>query len=84
MKRIKLTRQEKAIEDALMNGEYVDVSPAHFSEIAKALNARKKDKVLNIRVNSGDLESIKHKAKKLGIKYQTFISEFLHRLAQSQ
>ena len=83
MRQTKLTRQEKAIEDALVKGEYVDVSHEEFSSIAQAIKARKKDAVLNLRVNSRDLESIKQKAKRLGIKYQTFISEFIHRLAQS-
>jgi len=84
MRQTKLTRQEKAIEEALVKGEYVDVSREHFAQIAEAIKARQKDAVLNIRVNRHDLESIKQKAKRLGIKYQTFISEFLHRLAQTQ
>jgi predicted DNA binding CopG/RHH family protein len=83
MRRIKLTRQERAIEEALLRGEYVDVSKEEFDEIARSLAARKKDTVLNIRVNRGDLESLKQKAKRLGVKYQTFISEILHRVAHS-
>ncbi len=81
MRRIKLTKYEKKIEDALVRGEYVSVSKEEFQRVKKALAERKKDAVLNIRVNTGDLENIKRKAKKLGVKYQTFISEFLHRLA---
>jgi predicted DNA binding CopG/RHH family protein len=81
MRRIRLTRQEKAMEEDLANGEYVDASKAEFSRIAAALAARKKDAILNIRVNSEDLNSIKAKARKLGVKYQTFISEILHKLA---
>ena len=81
MRQIRLTRQEKAIEDDLVNGKYVDVSKAEFSRIAEALEARKKDAILHIRVNSADLHNIKLKAQKLGVKYQTFISEVLHRLA---
>ncbi len=74
---------EKEIEDALLRGEYVDVSKEKFEEIAQALAGARKNAVLNIRVNSNDLELIKTKAKKLGVKYQTLISEFLHRLAHS-
>ncbi len=81
MRRIKLTRQEKAMEDALVKGEYVNVGKEEFQRIAEALEARKKDTVLHIRVNSQDLNSIKAKAQKLGIKYQTFISEVLHHIA---
>jgi predicted DNA binding CopG/RHH family protein len=81
MRRIKLTRQEKAIENALIRGEYVDAGKEEFERIAAILEARKKDTVLHIRINSQDLNSIKTKARKLGIKYQTFISEVLHRIA---
>ncbi len=56
---------------------------SQFQAIAEAITARKKDAVLNIRINSRDLQSIKQKTKKLGVRYQSFISEFLHRLAHS-
>ncbi|MFH1478716.1 MAG: hypothetical protein ABIG92_02945 [Candidatus Omnitrophota bacterium] len=81
MRKIRLTKQEKAIEDALVKGEYAEVSDAEFSRIAEAVATRKKDAILHIRVNSSDLNNIKIKAQKLGIRYQTFISEVLHRLA---
>ena len=74
----KLTRQEKAIEESLLKGEYLNVGKAEFTAIA----ARKKDAVLNIRVNSHDLDNIKQKAERLGIRYQTFISGVIHRIAQ--
>lgn len=83
MRRIKLTKSEKEIEDALLKGEYVSVPKAEFEAIAQALAARRKDAILHIRVNRGDLDSLKKKAKRLGVKYQTFISELLHRVAQS-
>ena len=83
MRTFKLTRQERAIEEALMKGEYVDVPKEEFNEIARAITARKKDAVLNVRVNSNDLKSLKQKAHRLGIKYQTFISEILHKVAQA-
>ena len=83
MKRIKLTSQEKKIEDALLKGEYASVNKGEFSHIADAIAARRKDAVLNLRINSGDLESLKQKADKLGVRYQSFISEILHRIAQS-
>ena len=85
MKRLRLTREEKAIETALLNGEYRDVSEAEFKKTKEALARaaeeiarRRKDAVLNIRINSRDLASIKQKAKSLGIPYQTLISELLH------
>ncbi len=77
------TRRELVMGEGLLKGEFVDVPQEEFVAIADAVAARRKDAVLNLRVNSRDLESIKQKARKLGIKYQSFISEILHRVAQS-
>ena len=81
--RIKLTRQEREIEEAMLRGEYVKGSKAQFDEIAQALAHRKKNAVLNIRVNNGDLQLLKDRARRHGIRYQTFIAELLHRVAHS-
>ena len=78
MKKIRLTQEERAIEKALVHGEYRPVSKADFDNIAHAIARRKKDAVLNIRVNSEDLSRVKQKAERLGVPYQTFISELLH------
>lgn len=82
MKRFKLTKSELAIEKALLRGEYVPVGKEEEARILRALEARRKDAVLNIRVNSQDLDHLKQKAKKHGVPYQTFIGEILHRYAQ--
>lgn len=83
MRKIKLTRYEQEIEDAIGRGEFVPVSPEKFKEIAEAIARKRKDKVLNIRINSFDLANLKEKARKLGVKYQTFIAEVLHKVAQA-
>ena len=80
-KRIILSRSEKAIEGAVLRGEYRRASQEEFNRIAEAIARRKKDAVLNIRVNSQDLENIKQKAKRIGIPYQTFVSELIHQYA---
>lgn len=38
---------------------------------------------IKIRISFLDLEKLKQKAAKLGLKYQTFIAEILHKVAQS-
>ena len=81
--RIKLTPFERRIEAEIERGEWVPSSPKLQEEIREALMARRKDSVLNIRLNSMDLKLLKKKAKKLGVKYQTFIAEILHRVAHS-
>ena len=80
-RKTKLTKKEKEIENALMAGKFVDIKKEKLEEISQAIARRKKDAVLNIRINSEDLKSIKQKAKKMGIRYQTLISEVIHKIA---
>jgi len=72
---------EAAVEKALIKGEYHAAAKSEFDNIARAIERRKKNAVLNIRVNSEDLSHIKLKAKRLGVPYQTFISEIIHHFA---
>ena len=82
MRKMKLTKWEKETEDVLLRGDYVDVSKEEFDRIVKILERKKKDAVLNIRINKMDLDHLKQKAKRLGVKYQSFIAEILHKVAQ--
>ena len=77
----KLTPYERRIEEEA--GEYIDAGREAYERVAQAIAVRKKDAVLNIRINQGDLDSLRKKAAKLGVKYQTFIAEILHRIAMS-
>lgn len=78
----KLTKEEQWIEDHF--DEYVPVPKEEFEKIKAAFEARKKDTVLNLRINSDDLSLLKAKAQKGGMKYQTFIAEILHRVARAE
>ncbi|OGR68142.1 MAG: hypothetical protein A2081_02280 [Elusimicrobia bacterium GWC2_61_19] len=82
MKRFKLTKSEQAIENALLRGEYVPLSPKETRRVADAIAAHRKNAVISLRINSQDLTHLKEKAKKLGVPYQTFITEILHHHAQ--
>ncbi len=42
MRKIKLTKQEKEIENALLQGEYIDIDESEFKQIAEAVASRKK------------------------------------------
>jgi predicted DNA binding CopG/RHH family protein len=77
--KFKLTREERALEREIHR--YVPVPKAKYEEIAQALARRKKEAVLHIRMNRHDLDSLKKKAKRFGIGYQTFIAEILHHFA---
>jgi predicted DNA binding CopG/RHH family protein len=81
MRKLTLTREEKMIEARM--DEYVSVKKDDLKVIAASIAARRKDAVLNIRVNRFDLENIRAKSRKLGVGYQTFISEILHKIAQA-
>ncbi|MBI2337281.1 MAG: hypothetical protein HYU97_11035 [Deltaproteobacteria bacterium] len=81
MTKIKLNEYERTVEKDLIRGKFHPVSSMEFESIARAITQRKKDAVLNIRINNQDLKQLKLKAKKLGVPYQTFISEILRRFA---
>ena len=82
MAKIKLTKEEQKIEDELIKGSYMDVTNFDFKDIAESLATRKRNAILNIRVNKDDIETIKKFAKKFGIGYQTLISELVHKAAK--
>ena len=83
MRKIKLTKYEQSIEDAIGRGEYKPVSKEEFERYKRILAAYRKNAVLNMRINNNDLALIKSKAKKRGLKYQSFIAQFLHRIAHA-
>ncbi len=80
---MKLTRYEKQIERDLINGVYVQGSKEETERIRAAIEAYRKNAILHIRINEGVLRKLKEKAKKLGVKYQTFIAEVLRTIAHS-
>ena len=81
MKKIKLTKEERSIERDLLAGKYQKVTGRLLNEVSKTLANRKKDYIMTIRVSSTDIKKIKQRAQRLGVKYQTFISEILHQIA---
>ncbi|MBF0485834.1 MAG: antitoxin [Candidatus Omnitrophica bacterium] len=81
MRKIRMTRDEKIVIDAVLSGKLTPVDKETERRIARAVAAYQKDAVLNIRINSNDLFLLKEKARKFGVKYQTFISGILHQAA---
>ncbi len=72
------------MEAALNRGEWRSVKNV-TEEIGKhrqyARNTLLKDKRVNIRISSGDLEALQTKAVEEGLPYQTFIASVLHKFA---
>ena len=78
----KLDRQERALLKAVERGEWKSTAQLtrerkQYQEYAKA--TFKKDRRVNIRISSKDLEAIQHRAIEEGIPYQTLISSLLHK-----
>ena len=78
-KRMRLTKEERENERDNERGLYVDAPKELTDEIVEMLKRRKKDAILSIRINSIDLARVKQKASKLGVRYQSYIAELIHR-----
>ena len=81
MSKIKLSKDEKALLEAVEAGEYESVlTEARKKELeAIASNTFKKDKRINIRISNRDLTAIQSRASEEGIPYQTFVSSIIHK-----
>ncbi len=82
MKKIKLDKEEQDILDSFEGGEWKPVQNrkrAIKRHEQYARNTLKKDKRVNIRISSKDLEEIQSIAVADGIPYQTLMSSVLHR-----
>jgi len=82
MKKVKLDKEEQNLLDSFEQGEWKSVSNVK-KEIKKhqeyARKTLQKDRRVNIRISSKDLEEIQSIALEDGIPYQTLMSSILHR-----
>jgi len=81
MSKVKLSKEEKALLDAVESGEYVStLTEARKKELeAVATNTFKKDKRINIRISNRDLIAVQSRASEEGIPYQTLVSSIIHK-----
>jgi len=82
-KNIKLDKEEKQILKDFENGEFKRIPNLKKEKKELEHAARQtllKDRRINIRISSRDLERIQKRAARDGIPYQTFISGSLHKL----
>jgi predicted DNA binding CopG/RHH family protein len=81
MSKVKLDAEEKEILRDFEAGEFKSVlTMQRKQQLAKAAeDTFKKDKRINIRISSHDLESIQRRALEEGIPYQTLISSIIHK-----
>ena len=87
MKKVKLDKEEAALEKEIENGEWVTV-PDMENEISKirvqAHNFQNKNKKINLRLSDWDYNKIKIKAVQEGLPYQTLISGLIHKYVTGQ
>lgn len=81
MSKAKLSKEEKALLNAIESGEYESIlTESRKKELeAIAANTSKKDKRINIRISNRDLTAIQSRASEEGIPYQTFVSSIIHK-----
>ena len=84
---MKLDEGEKAILDSVERGEWRSVKRSgrdrgRYKTYAAA--TFRKDRRLNIRISSKDLEAIQKRALEEGLPYQTLIASLLHKYASGR
>jgi len=82
MKKLKLDREEQELLASIEAGEWQSV-PDLPEEISRhreyARNTLRKDRRVNIRISSRDLDDIQTLAVEEGIPYQTLMASILHK-----
>ena len=78
-----LTKEEKEIEKAVLEGKYKSVPKSKWGRYQNAAaETLKKIARINIRMKAEDLEDIRHIAERKGMPYQTLIGSVLHQFAK--
>lgn len=76
----RLTREEKEIERSLMRGKWKPAPKSEVRRLQKVVReALKKDKRINIRLSSQDLDGMRERALQEGIPYQTLMASVIHK-----
>jgi predicted DNA binding CopG/RHH family protein len=77
----KLNREDQKMLEAFEVGEYKsDLTDERRTQLAKlAGEAIRKDKRINIRISSRDLEALQRRAIEEGLPYQALVSSVLHK-----
>jgi len=82
MEKIKLTEEEKSIENSI--DTLKPVSAKKKEKINRILERARKSRSISLRISAYDLERLKEKAKRLGMPYQTLINSVLHKYITNQ
>jgi predicted DNA binding CopG/RHH family protein len=77
MKKIVLSKEEKEI--AKNYNKFSTVSKSRKNQIDKMLKESKKSRSISLRINEQDLNTLKIKAEKNGLPYQTMINVIIRK-----
>ena len=82
---MKLDADEKELLESVERGEWKSAKGGKRGRYARYAKATfRKDRRLNIRLSSKDLEAIQKRALAEGLPYQTLISSLLHKYASGR
>lgn len=81
MNKERLEKDEQALLDVYEDGRFIsDLTDERKAQLAAgAREAFKKDKRMNVRISTRDLEALKRRALEEGLPYQTLVSSVLHK-----
>lgn len=82
-KEMRFDEEELSILDDFERGEFESIQNfRHEKQVLEdaAKNTLQKDRRINIRISSRDLEKIQARAAKEGMPYQTYIASTLHKV----
>ena len=81
MSKHKLSEEEREILNDFESGEFESIlSPQRIEELQSiAAETLRKDRRINIRLSSRDLEGLQRRALEEGMPYQTLVSSILHK-----
>ena len=81
MSKHKLSAEEREILNDFESGEFESIlSPQRIEELQSiAAETLRKDRRINIRLSSRDLEGLQRRALEEGMPYQTLVSSILHK-----
>ena len=82
MNRPKLDDLEQQIEHEAHR--YVPIVGEERTRVERVLEKSRKTRSINIRISEHDLETVKRKAEREGLPYQTLISSILHKYVNDQ
>ena len=82
MKKLKLSKEEKEIEE--FGGELKVASKSTQMKLEQIIEASNKTRSITLRIKENELNHIRREAEKEGLPYQTLITSIIHKYITKQ